>query len=336
LAFKRGAKAAQEAAENNGPQGFEKIQYIKLSPGESVRMRLLHDGDEWYYASNHSFVPLRDPSPDWSAERKKFYTEKNMSATCRRDENIGESECYICDVMHTVKPNPKTKNAKNAKNKGKYWPQVRYFIPVVLREPIVGTQKMIDAGEIPAEIRRGGKMISTIDQVVGWTDKTESVDEIGADGEPTGSKVVGPAVRLVEASYGNSIANLQNLWEMSDEGTLLDRDVVMTRDGEEMDTKYLWVDKERTPAHDLTDPELRERYTIPDIEKLITERASEEYYAKFFDHRAPFFDYDDAEDSGGKDGGKTAEPESVEDALTEEQRAELAETKARLMAGLQR
>jgi hypothetical protein len=331
LAFKRGAKAAQEAAENNGPQGFERTQYLRLEAGESVRVRLLHDGDEWYYASTHSFVPLRDPNPEWSDERKKFYTDKNMSATCRRDENIGEAECYICDVLPSVKPNPKTANAKSPKNKGKYWPQVRYFIPVVLREPIVGTQKMIDEGLIPAEVTRGGKMVSTVDQIMSWTDKTESVDEIGADGQPTGSKVLGPAIRLVEASYGNSIANLQNLWEMSDEGTLLDRDVVMTRDGEGMDTKYLWVDKARTPSHDLSDPATREKYHIPDIEKLITERASEEYYAKFFDHRASFFDYDDAE-SGGDKAAEADKPQ--EDALNEDQQAELARVKAQLMAGL--
>lgn len=349
MAFKRGLTHAQEQAEKAKPKGDEdKPQYLTLKDGEFELVRLLHDGDAWYSYMQHGYLPLREPSADWPDRVQKFYREKTMGATCQRDENIGGDYCFACDDLHMITPNPRTAKAKRASNRGRYFPQQRYLIPVLIRREIVATQEMIDSGEVPATLTRNGREVPSLNRPIAVVDQTEERDEIGDDGEKTGRRVQVPMIRLVEHPYDTSIAALTAEYLDSEDRTVLDRDFKLTRQGEMLETKYLWTSRKPIQYRneqgeeliwDLGDKDLfapYERY-IPDIEKIITERATPEYYAKFFDPRAPFFEYEDDEEGGSatKDASNGAKPAVVkEEPLDDATKDALAKVKESLLAGL--
>lgn len=271
MAFRKGAHVAEQEAnrrkaEREAAQG-PKIEYFKLSDGGSMVLRFLDDYKEWYVTSQHSFVPTKG-APAGVTDDQRAKWPKTMGAICRRDPSFEYDDCFICD--HMEKPDGK-----------KYWPSNKLWARAVVREAFRGTQEMADDGLIPQK---------KVGRVAGYIDAEEEVELTDADGKVTGEKAMRKKVVLINAGMKNFFGALQGFGQIYE--TVLDRDYSITRKGDGLDTDYSIVSLEPDPTFDLTDPKIRAEYeayakdaglSIEDLEKLLSERASDEFYAKFFD-----------------------------------------------------
>lgn len=299
MAFGRGAAGAEQAQKENRPRR-DRTEYFKIEEdgGEAI-IRLVHDGDAWYYVKQHGFVPTKDRDPDWDEDRK--YPTR-MGAVCRRDKAFEYGECYICDELHKRVPNEKTK----AKGGGKYYPNIRYFVPAVLRQEVRGTQEMIDAGDIPATVKVRGADVSTIGKVVTYEDITEDHQPVDDEGNPVGPVVQRPKVVIINMAHDNFFAHLQGFYETpndDEELTVLDRDFRVKREGKGTDTKYRIRPLKPVKGHDLRDPATLAIYDFVDVEKFMSHMASDEFYDYYFDdrHERPVRDDEKGDEESGEE-----------------------------------
>ncbi|MFF7198215.1 hypothetical protein ACFZAM_31465 [Streptomyces sp. NPDC008079] len=266
--FRKGGSAAEEADQaardanrgHNGPDYFG----IKDDQG-TIAIRVLTDHDDWIFAEQHSFVPTKaapkDAGDNWP---------KSMTAVCRHDEAFEGhySDCYICDN--------KLKN-----NFGKTAvPQVRVWALAIERELVRG-----DGSDA-----LGGP--SKKDMLIGVRDKIEEIDELNADGKPTGTTLRYPKVLIINQpmkSFFGPLRALNGLY-----GTVCDRDMIVTRDGTGTDTTYRFSSldpmpdiKPGTPEWQKYEQVLAEREI--NLSAIVADKASDAYYARFFN---PAFDVD--------------------------------------------
>lgn len=298
MGFVTGIDAGREQDERekfgprNGPT------YLRLKAGETVTFMVLHEGDQWLRAKTHNYVPSKVPG-----DKKGEF--RSLSAICRRDDGIGADECYICDELHTRIPNEKTANAKRVTNRGRYFPQPRYYLPVVILEDVLGTQEMIDAGEIPATVKVGAREQSTVGRRVGRRVRMVEVEETDAEGNPTGKKVTRPDVQLWVAAPTGAVATLAEDWHDEDKGTVCRHPYNLKREGEgKDDTNYLLTAAQPVPELDFTDPAAREPYLEHlNVIELLERQGSAEFYAEVFDRRVQ-----NEGDPVDGDGGDTSAP----------------------------
>lgn len=326
MAFARGAVAGEKKAKESNFAPRENMPLFRLKEdGEEAVVRFVHDGHEWFIADTHSFV---------SSKIKKDGKQLMMNSICRKDDGVDADECYICDLLHTVTPNPKTKDAKSPKNRGKYFAGSRYYVPVLIMEPVEGTQEMIDAGEIPAEALVRGEMQSTVGRVIRYEPHYVEADEFDVDGNATGKKIQKPDVQLWITTYDQAMGSVTGDWEIN--GTVLDRNYRIKRVGTGLETDYKvnamqptgWLDDATgdITGFDLRDDALRMQFDILKVEDYLVNLGSEEYYARVFDHRVK-------DETSGGDGGeqaapaKAAEPEP-DSAAEQDAKARIAAVKA--------
>lgn len=311
MAARKGIVAAKAADKAKKPS-WDKPDYLTLSKdGEKIVIRFLNDGHDWDFVDTHSFVPTRGPADEWTDEQKKNYPTRN-GAVCRNDEMFrpdGEREfedCYICKFKK--KDNGKPYNAS-----------VRVWALAVVREPIIGTQKMADANKIKPH--RVGK-------VVGYKDAMVEVDERDADGQTTGNKITRPKIVIVNYGMKNFFTAMQGYYQAY-EGTVTDRDFVVVREGTETDTNYAISGLDKTPNYDTSDPEVAEKYAkwLPDVDQLIRDRASDDYYAYFFDERVPHPERKGKKDDEDDDDKPVAKSTSTTKATTKKAAPEPAAEK---------
>lgn len=310
MAFARGGKAAEEEAAKSRPS-FGRAEFFSLkNEGDSIVLRPLDSQEEWIFVKQHSFVPTRAlPSGVDEETRKNF--PKNTGAVCRRDKAFAgiHTDCYVCDHMRKEGDKP-------------FRPIVRLWGRFIVREPILGTDAMVEAGQIKPH---------QVNKVCGYQDEMVTEDEIGPDGKATGNKITHPRIVVANMSLDNFYGQLQGYAEgYADEGGILDRDFTVTRKGTGTDTEYLFTPRTPTPQHDLNDPELRAKYevfakqahlSVPELEEMITYRASDEFFARYFDPTKPFPERRSGEgdSSGGAPAAQQAKP--VEDEATQDKLA---------------
>lgn len=119
-------------------------------------------------------------------------------------------------------------------------------------------------------------------RIVGFRDKTREIS-YEKDGK-TVTEVV-KDIRIVNLGWKNFFAPIKGYAKHY--GTLLDRDIYIKRKGSgQNDTTYETVPMDPTPSWDLRNPEVAAQYK-PErpLEEVVTERASDDYYRRFFDHR---------------------------------------------------
>ena len=179
---------------------------------------------------------------------------EKMGSVCRKDVAFdykgpdGKPECFVCDRIV---------DGKKVKK-----PSARNWALACLRE----------------EVRENG-------QVVGFRDMTREV-KITRDGKEetiTEKKIV-----VVNMGYKNFFSILQGF--AGRYGTLLDRDYYIKREGSDTDTIYVIVPNDPIvidgEVFDLREKKFMDRYKHDlNLEEIISERASDEFYAKFFDTR---------------------------------------------------
>lgn len=278
--FNKGGKSAREAVKEQAARsGFRRTNYLRLEVDESVIVRLIDDHDEWIWIHQHSFVPTKGTPPDYKSESGKKWPE-TMGAVCRKSKTKeGDlvfpefgGECFICDEM----TNPSNK-------RGKYVQQIRVWARAVRRDEIIGTKAMLASGEIE-EYQVGLPR--------GYQDHEIDVDETDAKGEPTGKTKKERDVIVLNQAMSNFFQKLQACAETY--GTVLDRDYKITKiaEGKETDFDIVPLDKifnDDGKPYTLQDPKIREQYTkLLDLEVVIQEQASDDYYDRFFDTRHPF------------------------------------------------
>jgi hypothetical protein len=266
-AFAKGAKAAAK----QGSAFAKGVPYFTLKDGETALVRFLTDADAiqvgnteaggWISVLMHNHVQTK-PAPPTPApkpgEKPGPQWPQYMTAVCRADPAFGDQfkDCCLCNA--SVKKTNRT------------------WALVVMREEVKD-----DKGK-----RKGIR------------DLKREVTKKDANGqETTGEEPDIRVINMAGKNFFNRVATFASYYE-----TVLDRDYVITRTGDKLETEYGTIALDQIPLedgsiYDLRRPELMKRY-LPTAETegyaaasdtvlgpIVEERASDEYYAKFFDTR---------------------------------------------------
>ncbi len=246
-AFRKGAEASQEASKGGN---FARTQYWGLEDGKACILRFLTDHDEWIVVDQHQMIPTKPKPADFEGNN---WPEK-MGCVCRSDPAFAGiySECYVCDFIVDGKKIKK--------------PSARTYALACLREEV------IEDGV-----------------VVGIKDSTREVVIPAKDGQPE-KKVVEKAIVVVNQGYKNFFSALKGF--AGHYQTVLDRDYYIKREGNGTDTDYtiipldpIVIDEKGTKL-DLRVLEFMARYENDiDLGQIVGDKASDEYFARFFDPR---------------------------------------------------
>lgn len=267
-AFRTGSSAAEKAAPKGGGGDYD--FFIMKEGDEGMVLRYLTDADSWITVDQH-WSETREKHPDWPQGSK---WPRGMSVVCRNDEAFrgmdGFGDCYICEFGTDDEGKP---------NKA----SPRTWALAALRE----------------EIKEDGRVVGVQDVMID-----------GPDGEPV------PQIVIVNQAYSNFFANLQAF--AGRYTTVLDRDYYVERTGGNktnyphvpLDPVTLEFEDGETMPLDLRDEGLLEYYIAgrKDLGEVVMDKASEHFYALFFDERVPHPPIGKKGDkSKGKDGEASAE-----------------------------
>ncbi|MEU6362248.1 hypothetical protein [Streptomyces albidoflavus] len=261
MSFRRGGAAAEEAdKENTASFGRrDRIDYLSLKEDQDkITVRLLTDHDEWIYVEQHSFVPTK------AAPKDAEHWPKSMMAACRKDPAFAGhyTDCYICDA--------KVKN-----NFGKTaFSRIRIWALAIERELVRGDG---------SEALGGPNMLGA---VVGVRDKVDEIDELDAEGNPTGTKLTYPRILVINMPMKGFFSHFKALHGLH--RTVCDRDYEITREGKGQETNYRVAPidpvpdlKPGTPAWEKYLQAVAEREVS--LEGLVADKGSDQHYARFFD-----------------------------------------------------
>lgn len=208
---------------------------------------------------------------------------EKMGSVCRKDEAFSFGECYICEFVV---------DGKKVKR-----PSARTWALACEREEVIEDGK-----------------------IVGLRDKTREVTKKVDDKDVT---TVEKSIVVVNMGYKNFFGVLQGF--AGHYGTVLDRDYIIQRKGAGTDTVYTIIPLDPIETDqgrfDLRNPEFAKRYeTDLDLGEEVTSRASDEFYARFFDPRFS------ADDKSGevKQTGAAPDAPKVDNDMDAEKLAALA------------
>lgn len=260
-AFNKGGDDAIEASKQ---APFASGKYIKSmsleKDGDTILLRYITDYSDWIHTAEHTSVPTKAEPKGWKGKWPKA-----LSAVCRNDKQFEGfyNGCYICDAKITndygrVIGNP-----------------TRIWVLAVVREEVIG-----DGSEEMGGAAKKGKRIGT-------TDKITEVEVTDKDGKPTGEIVLQKEYVIVNFAHKNYFSGLAAYY--SEFETCCDRDYRIKRVGEGTDTMYTHVALEQTPNLMPGTEKWQTRYLDDlakreiDLDEIVLEKSSDEYYAKFFD-----------------------------------------------------
>lgn len=296
MAMRRGTA---EAEKGSGKGSFHKVDFLKIEDGKYAAVRFLDDPDPikdangveidpipyglggWITVASHTGSITR-PAPD-------NYDGKwpgSMPSTCRNDSAVapvvGAKSCYLCD-------HGRDSYGKDAKAVDRTWTLA------ILRE----------------EVYAGGKMVGLRDVIEEW--------------EEEGKPMSGPKVVYVNFAWSNFFGPLAAcITTIPGQESLLNRDIRITRKGTGTATKYHptpyppmpEIGRDDRPIEvngqpfvlDLRIPEHAAVYKtfLPNLEEAVTERATDDYYAYFFDVGVPQPVREKKKDDDGKGGNAPA------------------------------
>ena len=309
--FSKGGKQAIAASNANSGGNFAKTHWFKIEkPGQSVVIRLLtecepdENGDGgWISALQHGFIATKNAPADHEGN-----WPEQMPAICRHDPQFAVMNYPDCPIDLFG-----LKGLKDLKYKK---PSVRVWALACLREEIIGTQEMVDEGTIEPVM---------VGKRVGHTDALREIDEVDDDGKPTGKTKSERALIVVNMATKNFFAGIEAVAGYY--GMICDQDLLITRRGEGLQTEYDVVPLGRTDSlYPGTESWQRYEKAIEeqglDLEQLVSDRASDEYYARFFDPRV---------EAPAKDSDKASAPEVQQaTASNDAAEAELAALKEKM------
>lgn len=248
--IRRGGEGAAEEAAKAGGGKFAKIDYFQLEKDKNVVLRFLTDSDDWFYVKQHPSVPTKNKPNDF-----KGNWPQAMPGVCRHDAAFTGiyDDCYICDTP-VMNPRDNTKALKAA---------VRVWALAVEREAVV----------------KEGK-------TVGYRNAMKEVEIRDEKGEPTGKTEKQVKIVVVNMGMKNFFSGLQGIYGLFN--TVCDRDMLVRRTGEGLDTDYQIIPLDKIESHvPGTDSWAKYDQAVLDqnldLNTIIAERASDDYYARFFD-----------------------------------------------------
>lgn len=291
--FGRGGEAAVEAEEEiaasrGGGASFRKTHYLpKIGKGKHIVLRYLLDSSEWWYVMSHPSAPTKGKPSDWPDGRS---FPENMPAVCRYDKAFKADpekgleavyhDCYICDA--------KLVNGWGRECK----PVIRVYTLAVVREEVVATQEMVDDPAMPQiTAEHLGKSIGYRDatrevEVPKRDDKGEVIKD--KDGKTVMETIVEPQIIVVNQAVNNYFNGLQSMFGIYK--TVTDRDYVVKQNNEGKDVEYVHIPLEKieslvpgAPAWERYPKAIEAQGDSVDIEHILMDRSSDDYYATFFD-----------------------------------------------------
>ena len=310
--FRKGSEAAADAGK--GGAQFAKTHFFSLdsnpaSPENTGILRFLTDEADWIVVDQHNSIPTKGKPADYEGTS---WPDK-MGAVCRADVAYtgqyhdgtpasAKAACFICSNLV----------GKNGIKKagGRTWALA------CEREEVKGD----------GSPEMGGPEMQG--KVLGYRDKTRQVAVVGEDGKPTGDEVTERAIVVVNMGYKNFFAALTGF--ATHYKTALDRDYFIKRKGSDTDTIYQIIPLDPVPHEDGTifdcrKPEHAAKYgvSLEMLEEIVDERASDEFYARFFDTTKTAAPLKKAGDKGGSTAAATPAAEKDND-VTEDRLAALA------------
>jgi hypothetical protein len=290
--LRRGGAGAQEAADAAVGSKFPKVPYFSLEENKSTVLRFLTDSPDWIYVKQHTAVPTKNKPAEFTGN-----WPTSMPAVCRHDEAFQGiyADCYICDLP-VMNPHDANKPLK---------PAVRVWALAVEREPVVENGVTL-----------------------GYRNVMVDVDVKDEKGESTGKTEKQIKIVLVNMGMKNFFSGLQGIYGLLQPNSVCTRDMVIKRTGSGINTDYQIIPLDPIPDH-VPGSDSWKKYEDAivaqgiDLEKIVAERASDEYYARFFDptKTAP------AQNSGGSAGTGTeakAEPATSNDVVDQDRLAAMA------------
>lgn len=276
-AFRRGAEAAAEASKFTQ---FARTEFLNLSDGESIVLRFLteyaetYPGEEaWIVVNQHSMVPTR-PQPE---AYKGDKWPRAMGSVCRHDIAFKDmyGDCYICDVM--IPNAPLGKDGKPTIRK----PSARNWALACVREEVKATKEDVEAGRA-----------QSVGQILGYRDATREVQKVDAEGKPIeGQTEIEKRILVVNLGYKNFFSILEGFGAHF--GTVTDRDYFVKRKGDDQSTTYSIIPNDPIDVEgqrlDKNHPKWATRYASNiDLGQVVADRASDDWYARWFDVTKPY------------------------------------------------
>lgn len=263
--FRTGIEESEKASARTQ---FIRTGYMKIEEDQSVSCRPLTDYDRMITVLQHNNAPTRA-----KPENHEGKWPQVMPAVCRADKAFRDmySDCFL-DIEY-----------ERTGDKRAYKPSSRSWGLAVIRKKVM----------------EDGKFVGFADETVEITDADKK-------------KIIIPKIVTVNYSYVNFWSNWSAFKEMY--GTWLDRDVFVKRTGKELDSDYpaaqyepVGIDSMRItePGAEVLDMRKMEhakkyiealgldpsKFENPGdaffsaLMILVAERASDEFYARFFDTR---------------------------------------------------
>lgn len=252
-AFRTGGEAAEIEAEKNKGSKFARTEWFKLDDGDKIILRFLTDSPEWIFVKQHNSVPTKN-APKKNSDGTE-YTGKwpaAMTAVCRHDPAFTGmyTDCVICDLPIL---NPRD------------------------QKPIKQALRVWALAAVREEVREDGIVTGYKDEEIEYTVK---------DGDNDVTKK-GKRIVVVNQGMQNFFASLQGVYGLN--GTICDRDFIVQRKGEGLDTDYTLFAPDRTKGEDPSNEKFWGNYTKAlkeqdiDLGEIVGARASDDYYGRFFD-----------------------------------------------------
>ena len=338
--FRRGGaqaeanKEAQDAARRASRSKTEYLTSLLKKKGDTVIIRFITDEPEWPEVAQHNYIPTK-AAPEGKPADVSW--PPVSGAVCRKSEKHDGTtfynDCYICDFMRDP-----TKNNKP------YSRGTRLWALACIRKEVLGTEEMVKAGQIKA---------TQVGRRVGFVDDTVEYDEV-KDGKATGVKLKRKRIVIVNYSMQNFFSQFITFANEQLYGTVLDRDYLITRKGEEIrDVDYVATPMDvimkpirneageviGTEPFDLREPKFRAAYEDHGINlaEMIKHRMSDEFYNRYFDPRVTvkWSDRSDDDDDSGTSGSAAAQSSPVSEPTSGPTSDLLAKMRDKVMANNQ-
>lgn len=306
-AFRTGGDDAAEASKQVPFARGSHLDYLRLDDGERILLRYITSYADLVYVAQHSSCPTKAAPPNYA---KKW--PEAMTAVCRKDEAFAQvySDCYICDAKIKNRWGNVVSNA------------VKIWALAVVREEVIG-----DGSEEKGGPEKKGIRVGTVDKMV-------EVEVVDKDGKATGEKVWQKQYLLVNFAHKNYFSNLKAAYH--EFGSINDRDFAVTRQGKDTDTVYPHFALDATPNLKPGTDRWKEKY-LDDLDErginlltIIAERASDEYYAKFFDPSKSVDDKGNITSGSAPAASSSSEAPAATDA---EEEARMAALRDRVASG---
>lgn len=258
--FRTGAEAAKVVQTGSS---FMRLPYFSLKDGERKFVQFITDCDEWHTVDTHAMVPTKAQPAGWTS--KWPATVQPVCRLTKMEDGLPLfPDCYVCSDI----PDPRD-SSKPFKRATRTW-----SLGVIVEEVFGdGSDKLGGPSRLG---KRFGFRMKTVESTT-----------------PEGEKVNVPDIQVFTFAWGNFYAAIDGAASIND-GTITNLIFAIQRSGTGTDTKYVpsSVGVQTRNFNEekylkMCGIELKDGKKIypphMDIPKMIMDRASDDYFARFID-----------------------------------------------------